>query len=261
MGEIINTIAAFFGNILTYIYLVIPNFGIAIIILTLLLKLVTFPLNNKQMESARKMQKLQPELKKIQQKYKDDKEKQNKAISEFMQENKMNPLAGCMPLLVQFPVLIAIFRLLSDAEKFGVTKIPNFSEFLIPGFQMWGNLLTADPYYILPVLSGVTTFVYQKQTMSDPNQKMLLYMMPVLITFLSVSFPAGLVLYWVMNNLFSMGQHYLVARLGTMKKENDGDSKYAAQDVGKENMKAAMENKAPGKRTIKGAGKGGKREK
>ncbi len=221
MGEIINVIAEFLGNILRYIYMVVPNFGGAIIILTLLFKLITFPLNNKQMESARRMQKLQPELKKIQQKYKDDKEKQNKAIAEFMQENQLNPLAGCMPLLIQFPVLIAIFRLLQDVEKFGVTQIPNFSEYLIPGFQAWGNLLKADPYYIFPALAGITTYIYNKQNMTDPNQKMMLYMMPALITFLSISFPAGLVLYWIMNNLFSMAQHYLVTHLGKMKEEKE----------------------------------------
>lgn len=263
MGEIITTIAAFFGNILSYIYMVIPNFGAAIIILTLGIKLLTFPLNNKQMESARRMQKLQPELKKIQQKYKDDKEKQNKAVTEFMQENKMNPLAGCLPLLVQFPVLIAIFRLLQDAEKFGVTDIPNFSEYLIPGFQLWGNLLAADPYYIFPVLAGVTTFIYQKQSMSDPNQKMLLYMMPALITFMSFSFPAGLVLYWIMNNLFSMGQHYLVAYLGKMKEEQGTQQNEAEVETKKESRKEQGKDsgKTTKKVTEKSAGKGGKKEK
>ncbi len=259
MGEIINTIAGFFGTILSHIYVVVPNFGAAIIILTLAVKLVTFPLNNKQMESARRMQKLQPELKKIQQKYKDDKEKQNKAVSEFMSENKMNPLAGCMPLLVQFPVLIAIFRLLSDAEKFGVTSIPNFSRFLIPGLESWGDLLIADPFYIFPVLAGVTTYLYSKQSMSDPNQKMMLYMMPALITFLSFSFPAGLVLYWIMNNLFSLGQHYLVGHLGKMKEEQGLEQHETIKELEKETKKETA--KGSGKGSEKNGGKGGKRNK
>jgi YidC/Oxa1 family membrane protein insertase len=260
MGEIINTIAAFLGNIISYIYLVVPNFGLAIIILTLFIKLVTFPLNNKQMESARKMQKLQPELKKIQQKYKDDKEKQNKAVSEFMQENKMNPLAGCMPLLVQFPVLIAIFRLLSDATGFGVTEIPDFSAYLIPGVQLWGNLLIADPYYIFPIMSGVTTFISQKQTMTDPNQKMLLYMMPVMITFLSFSFPAGLVLYWTTNNLFSMGQHSLMTYLGKRKAEKTEKNIALEKDNVNEEKKEVKQTKTDVKKMKKGPGKGGRRE-
>jgi YidC/Oxa1 family membrane protein insertase len=138
---------------------------------------------------------------------------------EFMQENKMNPLAGCLPLLVQFPILIGIFRLLSEAEKFGVTQIHGFNPYFVPGLQAWGNLLTPDPFYILPILSGITTYIYQKLTMTDPNQKMLLYMMPALITFISFKFPAGLVLYWALNNLFSMGQHYLVNHMGKMKAE------------------------------------------
>lgn len=247
MGEIINAIASFLGNILGYIYMVVPNFGVAIIILTLIFKLITFPLNNKQMESARRMQQLQPELKKIQQKYKDDKEKQNKAVAEFMQENQINPLAGCMPLLVQFPVLIAIFRLLQNAKDFGVTEIPNFSEYLIPGFQAWGNLLEADRLYILPVLAGITTYIYNKQNMTDPNQKMMLYMMPALITFLSINFPAGLVLYWITNNLFSMAQHYLVTRMGKMKEE---------QEAGLVKEKVTAKSTAKG--SGKSRGKGGK---
>lgn len=219
MGPMLDAIAEFLGSILAYTYSVIPNFGIAIIILTLLIKLVTFPLNNKQIQSARRMQELQPELKKIQQKYKHDKEKQNQAVMEFMQKNKMNPLAGCLPLLVQFPILLGIFRLLSRAEEFGVTQIPGFSPYLIPGLETWGNLLVPDPIYILPILSGITTYIYQKQTMTDPNQKMMLYVMPAIFTFISFSFPAGLVFYWILNNLFTMGQHYLIGAAGKKKEE------------------------------------------
>lgn len=214
----IDAIADFFGVVLNYIYFnIVPNYGLAIIILTLAIKAVTFPLNNKQIQSAKRMQELQPEIKKIQAKYKNDKERQNKEVMAFMQENKINPVAGCLPLLVQFPILIGIFRLLSDAEEFGVV-ITEANKFLIPGLRAWGDLFVPDPLYIFPILSGITTFVYQKLTMTDPNQKMMLYMMPALITFLSFKFPAGLVLYWTMNNLFSMGQHYLVVHVDKIKK-------------------------------------------
>lgn len=229
MGQMINAIAEFFGMILSNIYMVVPNFGLAIIIMTLLVKLVTFPLNNKQIQSARRMQELQPEIKKIQNKYKNDKEKQNKAVMEFMQQNKVNPLAGCLPLLVQFPILIAIFQLLREAEKFGITELPGFSPYLIPAFNFIDLMISpteagAFAYWLFPIIAGATTFVQSKQTMSDPNQKMLLYMMPAMITFFSFSFPVGLVIYWIMNNVFTMGQHYFMGRIDKFKAEQKDNS-------------------------------------
>jgi len=227
MGQMIDAIAEFLGSVLGYTYNIIPNFGIAIIILTLIIKLITFPLNNKQIQSARRMQELQPELKKIQAKYKNDKEKQNKAVMEFMQENKMNPMAGCLPLLIQFPILIGIFRLLRDVQ----TLMPGFvfNPYLIPvGEGGYINLLSMsnESYflYLFPLLAGITTYIYQKLTMTDSSQKMMMYMMPAMITFFSFSFPVGLVIYWIMNNVFSMGQHYLVVRVGKMKAEQAKDS-------------------------------------
>ncbi len=214
MSEIVN----FFGVVLKYIYGIVPNLGLSIIILTVAVKIITFPLNNKQIQSAKRMQILQPEIKKIQDKYKNDKERQNKEVMTFMQANNINPMAGCLPLLIQFPVLIGIYRLLIDVDLLG-KLIPGLNEYLIPGLTSWGNLLATDPFYIFPILSGITTFIYQKLTITDPSQKMMLYMMPAVITYISFKFPVGLVLYWTMNNLFSMGQHYLVVYAEAMKKE------------------------------------------
>ncbi len=230
----IDSIAEFFGVLLSFIYQYVPNFGAAIIIMTIMVKLVTFPLNNKQIQSAKRMQVLQPELKKIQQKYKDDKEKQNKAVSEFMKENNMNPLAGCLPLLVQFPILIGIFRLLQNAEEIITPLIENFSPYL---FQLAEtskdiNLLIApltslsvenivgqiSIYYLFPLIAGATTYFYSKMSMpSDSSQKMMLYMMPAMITVFSFTFPVGLVIYWTMNNIFSIGQHMFIVHLDKVK--------------------------------------------
>ncbi len=217
----IDSIAGFFNTALSYIYMNISghNYAVAILILTLLVKIVTLPLNNQQIQSAKRMQAIQPEIKRVQEKYKNDKEKQNKAVMELLQENKVNPMAGCLPLIIQFPILIGIFRLLSNPAKFGILDIPNFSSYLIPSFPLWGDLLSPDPYYIFPILSGISTFLYQRVTMTDPNQKMMMYMMPALITYLSFKFPMGLVLYWVLNNLFSLGQHYLVLHRGKSQGE------------------------------------------
>lgn len=229
----IDAIAHFFGGLLTYIYGIVPNFGAAIIIMTILVKLVTFPLNNKQIQSAKRMQQLQPEMKKIQAKYKDDKEKQNKAVTEFMKENNMNPLAGCLPLLVQFPILIGVFRLLREADVFLDMSLINpyffqASEYInlldLPfivdpaGFSVNSFLGSISILFIFPLIAGATTYLYSQMSMSaDSSQKMLLYMMPVMITVFSFSFPIGLVIYWIMNNIFSIGQHKLIVHLDTIK--------------------------------------------
>ncbi|NLY38641.1 MAG: YidC/Oxa1 family membrane protein insertase [Firmicutes bacterium] len=232
MGQLIDAIAELFGIVLSYVYTIIPNFGISIIILTVLVKLITFPLNNKQIQSAKKMQELQPEIKRIQTKYKHDKEKQNKAMAELLQQHNVNPMAGCLPLLIQFPILVGMFRLLSQADKF--IKI-EFNSFLIPAWEFIdllhiekfnaAYLLNPESlaYYMFPLIAGITTFIYQKQTLGDTNQKLMLYMMPVLIVYFSFNFPTGLVLYWILNNLFSMGQHYVMNYMKGIKGKSPED--------------------------------------
>ncbi len=227
----IDAIAQFFSVVISFIYNLVPNLGVAIIIMTLLVKLVTFPLNNKQIQSAKNMQKLQPEMKKLQEKYKNDKEKQNQAVSEFMKENNMNPLAGCLPLLVQFPILIGIFRLLREADQFLDMSIINpylfpsaqFIDLLaVPNIGFHNFLSEISIYYIFPLIAGATTYLYSKMSMSaDSTQKMMLYMMPVMITVFSFSFPVGLVIYWIMNNVFSIGQHKLVLQLEKGKEDTE----------------------------------------
>ncbi len=225
----IDAIAQFFGVVISAIYQYIPNFGVAIIIMTVMVKLVTFPLNNKQIQSAKRMQALQPEMKKIQQKYKDDKEKQNQAMSEFMKENNMNPLAGCLPLLVQFPILIGIFRLLREADLFLDMSVINPYLFqkaelidllVVPDVSLENFLSNISIYYLFPLIAGATTYLYSQLSMSaDSSQKMMLYMMPVMITVFSFSFPVGLVIYWIMNNVFSIGQHKLIVHLDAIKEK------------------------------------------
>ncbi len=222
-----EAIAQFFSKILTFIYTVVPNFGVSIILLTVLIKLVTFPLNQKQLQSSKRMQELNPEIKKIQQKFKDDKVKQNQAMTEFMQKNKINPMAGCLPMLVQLPILYGIFRLLRET---GIFLGESINTFLIPSFNFidlavspsafQGDLTQQIIYYIFPVLSGVSTYIYQKLTMTDTSQKMLLYMMPAMFIFFSFSFPAGLIIYWITNNLLTMGQHFLIINMDKKKEDN-----------------------------------------
>lgn len=269
----IDAIAEVFSVIISFIYGYIPNFGAAIIIMTLMVKLVTFPLNNKQIKSAKRMQVLQPEMKKIQQKYKDDKEKQNKAVQEFMKENNMNPLAGCLPLLVQFPVLIGVFRLLREPDLFLDMEIINPYLFqaseTINLLHMPMSTLSVDSFfseisilYLFPLIAGATTFLYSKMSMpADSSQKMLLYMMPVMITVFSFNFPVGLVIYWIMNNVFSLGQHKLIVQIDQAKGELPKEVKteeVAKKEDNKEKEEKGKEKKPPAK---KGTGKKGSAKK
>lgn len=262
----IDSIAEVFSVVITFIYNYIPNFGAAIIILTIIVKGVTFPLNNKQIQSTRRMQKLQPELKKIQQKYKDDKQKQNQAVSEFMKENKMNPVAGCLPLLVQFPILIGIFRILREPDQFlDMSEINRYlfqgAEFIdlmaVPNIGLDNFLSQMSIYYIFPLIAGGTTYLYSKMSMpADSSQKMMMYLMPGMITVFSFSFPVGLVIYWTMNNIFSIGQHKLINFLDSKKTDPEmvvkekGSSGKKEKDL-KDQVKPDSEKVTPKKKVKK----------
>lgn len=184
----------------------VVNWGIAIVLLTVLVKLVLYPLSVKQMASMESMRKLQPKIKELQEKYKEDKEKLNMEQMRLYQENKVNPFGGCLPLLVQMPVWIALYR----------TLLSSFELYREPLLPFWITDLTAhDPYYILPLAMGVTMFITQKMqpAMGDPTQaKVMLYFMPILFTFMMLSLPAGLTLYIFTNNLLSIAQQKYLQR-------------------------------------------------
>jgi len=188
--------------ILVWLANITGNAGLAIILLTILVRLVLFPLTKKQTQSMLAMKELQPKLLEIQKKYKDKPEEYNRRVLELYREKGVNPFGGCLPLLIQFPVLIALFQVLRTYTFEGVD----------PQFLIW-TLTEVDRYYILPILSGVTTYFVSAMTASgDPSQKMMLYIMPVFLAWISSSFPSGLVLYWIVSNLFSMGQQYVLMR-------------------------------------------------
>lgn len=205
----IDALAGYINVVLTFFYNLVNNYGLAIIMLTIVVNIITFPLTRKQLQASKRMQDIQPELKKIQEKYKHDKEKLNQVTMDFMRENKVNPLGGCLPLIVQFPILIAVFQLLREPELITKTTT-DFSPF----FLFW-DLTKSDPYYVLPIFAAAATFFQQRMVITDPKQKMMLYIFPVMIMVISVSFPAGLVLYWFTNSILSIGNHLL------MKKPDD----------------------------------------
>lgn len=213
----IQTVLSYFYNIT--VSMGIPSYGLAIIFLTLLLKIVLYPLSYKQMHSMKKMQDIQPQVKEIQEKYKKTPEKANQAIMELYKTNQVNPMAGCLPLLVQMPILIALFQGLRDYQYADLG-----SSFLwIP------HLKNPDPMYIIPVLVAATTYLQSKYTTpssgdaaSNQTAKMMLYFMPLFIGYISINFPAGLGLYWIFFSVFGTAQQLFINRQPAMQKGEVG---------------------------------------
>lgn len=177
------------------------NYGLAIILITLMIKLVLYPLTVKQVKSMKAMSELQPKMKAIQDKFKDSPENMNKEMAKLYKESGVNPLSGCLPMLVQMPILMGIFFAIRD-----------FTYVQTPSFIWLADLSAADPTYVLPVVSALTTYISQKQVTDTSNQqsKMMLMFMPLFIGYISITFPAGLVLYWVVSNIFQIIQQWFM---------------------------------------------------
>lgn len=183
------------------------NYGIDIILLTIVIKILFIPLTHKSMQSMKKMQDLQPQIQKLREKYKDNKEELNKATMQLFREYKVSPLSGCWPMFVQLPVFIALYQALSYA-----IELRHASFVCIPSIYLCLNDLSApDPYYVTPILMGGTMVLQQWMTPSggDPTQKKMMLLMPVVFTYLFLTFPSGLVLYWLVSNLLQIGQQLL----------------------------------------------------
>jgi YidC/Oxa1 family membrane protein insertase len=198
----------------------IPNYGVAIIILTIFTKILLWPLGNKSYKSMADMKKIQPLMADIKEKYKDDKRKMNEEMMGLYKTYKVNPMGGCLPMVVQIPVFFALYRMLYEAIE--LRHAP---------FFWWINDLSApdrlfrfdfavpfmEPPYGIPVLTiimGATMFFQQKMSppMGDPTQAKMMMMMPIVFTFIFINFSSGLVLYWLVNNVLSMAQQYYITK-------------------------------------------------
>ncbi len=199
---------------LKFFYRFTHNYGVAIILLTVLIKILFWPLTHKSYVSMQAMKKLQPKMAKIKEKYKDDKEKMNQEVMQLYRTYKVNPLGGCLPMVLQIPVFFALYRVLYSS--IAMRHAP---------FFLWINDLSAPdrlyvgfniPYLgglpVLTILMGVSMFLQQKMspTSVDPRQEKMMLMMPVVFTVFFVNFPSGLVLYWLVNNVLSIGQQYYI---------------------------------------------------
>ena len=187
---------------LNYLYGVVHNYGIAIVILTIIIKILTLPLTMKSMQSMKALSALQPEVMKIRDKYKNDPQRLNQETMKLYKDHNVNPLSGCLPLLLQIPIFFALYKaLLLSLELKGA-----------PFFGWIVDLSLKDPYFVTPVLMGVTMFIQQKMTptTADPIQQKIFLAMPVILTIVFINFPAGLVIYWLTNNILSIIQQYFV---------------------------------------------------
>ncbi|MFO7151989.1 MAG: YidC/Oxa1 family membrane protein insertase [Bacillota bacterium] len=190
-------------QLMDYLYGYTNNYGIAIIVLTALIKLILLPFSFQQYNSIKKMQEIAPLQKKIQEKYKNDKEKMNKELMKLYEEHKINPMGGCLPILIQFPFIIALFQVLQNY---------NFGN---AGFLWIKDLGAPDTTYILPVLSAVTTYLSSRIGMpqgADNQQGTMSIVMSAFIGWMAAKFPSGLALYWVVSNLMQMLQQFLIMR-------------------------------------------------
>ena len=196
-------------DLLRLIFGYVGNYGIAIIILTIIVRIVLFPLTFKGMKSMKRMQQLSPRMKKLQEKYKNNKEKLNKEMMELYRKNRVNPLGGCLPLLLQIPVFFALYSSLSSAVE--LRHAP---------FIFWiSDLSQPDGLGITPLLMGASMYIQQKMTpqtaMMDSTQAKIMQMLPFIFTIFTFTFPSGLTLYWVTSNILSIAQQQIINRIKT----------------------------------------------
>jgi YidC/Oxa1 family membrane protein insertase len=301
-----------FANILAWFYSLIPNFAVSIILLTLLVMIIVTPLTLKGTRSMMVMQQLQPEMRKIQQKYKDDRTKQNEELLKFYKENDISPLGGCLPLLVQAPVFIVLYQVLLGLTRrqpnlgfstgwvsgqlgIGtnpVPEAPNVERAFDPAYVNHNSNLYNDlsnttqmsafgldlsesasqaleqgvvhalPYLALIAIVGVTGFVQQRQIQGrntgaaiNPQQQMIMKIMPVFLPVISFTLPAGLVLYFATSNLFRIGQQAFISRsIYGMSREDQRANRQAT----KSSTKAAKNGKGDTKAGTSGGDDGSK---
>ena len=224
-------------NALIFLYNVVPghDLGVAIILLTVIIRVILYPLAKKQIESQKKMQEIQPEIKKLQDNYKGDKEKQGKELMKFYKEKKVNPASGCLPLVVQIIFIIALYQALVAGINFSECK-DLYTFVACPakiGTSFLGILNLAKPSIVLAILTAAAQFAQTKMMMgtmpsapsggkadfSQTMNKQMLYLGPILTLFIGARFPAGLPLYWLVMTLFMIGQQYWVMGHETQKEQ------------------------------------------
>lgn len=202
-------------QLLMFLHGLVGNWGWAIVMLTIIIRLVLFPLTFRGMISMQKLKEVSPKVKELQAKYKGDPQRMNAAVMELYKKEGANPLGGCLPLLMQIPVFFAIYRVLLNAVELKGAE-----------WTLWiTDLAHMDPTFVLPILMGASMYYQQRITPSnftDPMQEKIFRFLPIIFTFFFVTFPAGLVLYWLVNNIFSIAQQFVVnKKFNALKKAKE----------------------------------------
>lgn len=219
MADLWNDIVKGLAELLNFLYRNAGHdYGVAIILLTLGIRVLLLPLTIKQTRSMHEMQRVQPMLKKLQEKHKNDKQKMQEEMMKFYQEHKINPLGGCLPMVLQLPVLFALFRMLTYHPPLIIRGVEYNFLFLVPDLSKAasnftvGAWATAMPYYVLVVLMIVTTYVPQKMMTKDPQQEKIMIIMSLFMAWIGWGLPAGVMLYWVTTNIWTIVQQYIMLR-------------------------------------------------
>lgn len=222
------------GSLLYFIYNVVNNYAIAIILFTVIVKVLMVPLTINQLKSSKKMQEMQPKIQAIQTKYKNNQETLNTKLMELYKENKFNPMSGCLPLLIQMPILFGLFGVLRNPLEYVFSGNQALTTIATQAPFLWLNNLV-DPDLIsiagigipgiLPIFAAITTYLSMNSLQSNTGaeqpqmMKTMNMLMPFMILLWGKSFPAGLMLYWVIGNLFQMVQQFLINKAGNKPKE------------------------------------------
>jgi YidC/Oxa1 family membrane protein insertase len=242
----INAIADFFQNVFSPVVNILgvvllyfhqtlgAPWWLSIVMLTVIVRSLLFPLTVKQVRSMRAMQDLKPEMDRVRAQYRDNVQKQREEMAKVYQERGVNPLGGCLPILVQMPIFIGIFYVI---RQFGGYRVgdrvvpPRFDSFHEGGILWFQNLSNADPTYLLPIISAVTMLAATEITSKhvDPQQRWLMRLLPIGFTAFLLSFPAGLFVYWITSNLVTLVQNYVIYNHGPGKKTAD-DKKASGKD-------------------------------
>jgi len=206
----LTPISLFLLKLFKWFYKIIPNYGVAIILITLLTKVILLPFTQKSFTHMRAMQAIQPKITALREKHKDNPQELNKQMMRLYREHKVNPLGGCFPMLLQMPIFFALFGLLyTSIDLRGAGFIWWIKDLSLPDTV---GQLAGFPINILPILMGITTVIQQKMTTVDPRQAKMMLLMPIFMTFIFYNFPSGLVLYWLVTNVLTIGQQYIIAK-------------------------------------------------
>lgn len=243
-----SIISNLLGHILRIIFEFVNNYGLSIVVFTLFVRLLLVPLMVKQIKSQKAMQDIQPKIKEIQEKYKNKPEKQQEELMKIYQEAKINPLAGCLPLLIQMPILIGLFNVLREPVLYGVFPNADVAAQAAQAGFLWVKDISATGSVSLALLSGVSAYFMQKMMTTGDEQtenmmKSMTYVMTAMSLFWGYTFQAGLAIYWITSNLFSIAQYQLITSPLKAKLADSKEAVVKDEKSGKPNSNAKSDKK------------------